>query len=271
VGRRQDGRVPRHFAGSTAEHYRHFRRDVPDAVVDQLVDRLGLGPDATAVDVGTGTGQLAVPLARRVGTVLAIDPEPDMLALLRERIDDEGVQNLLCVLGTDRDLAVFVDVLRPGACALVTIANALHWMDAPTVFAACSRLLTPGGAVAIVTHGVPLWLGEGEWNRALRMYLESWTGHEATATCGSDDAALQQRRTELTTAGFGGVCVLRHRYDAVVDAASLIGHLYSAVPEDMVPADRRNEFEAGVRRVLKPFEPGPLIEDVPVTVLLGRR
>jgi hypothetical protein len=144
-------------------------------------------------------------------------------------------------------------------------------MDAPAVFAACARLLPHGGAVAIVTHGVPLWLGHGEWNRALRRYLESWTGHEATATCGSDDPTLEHRRTELTTAGFGEVAVLRHRYDAVVDVSSLIGHLYSAMPEDMIPADRRNEFETGVRRALESFEPGPLFEDVPVTVLLGRR
>jgi ubiquinone/menaquinone biosynthesis C-methylase UbiE len=105
--------VSRTFAGWTAEHYRHFRRDVPDAVVDQLVDRLRLGPDATAVDVGAGSGQPAVPLARRVGTVPAIDPEPDMLTQLRQRSDAEGVPNLVCVLGTDRDLAVLPDVPRP--------------------------------------------------------------------------------------------------------------------------------------------------------------
>lgn len=263
--------MPRTFAGWTAEHYRHFRRDVPGPTVDQLVVRLALGPDTTAVDVGAGTGQLAVPLARRVGTVLAIDPEPDMLALLRQRSDDEGVPNVLCVLGTDGDLGVRAEVLRPGACGLVAIANALHWMDAPTVFAAAARLLPPGGAVAIVAHGTPLWLGDGEWSRALRQYLESWTRQEATATCGSDDAALQHRRTELATAGFGEVLVLRRRHDAVVDVASIIGHLSSAMPEDMVPADRRSEFETGVRRALEPFGPGPLVEDVPVTVLLGRR
>jgi ubiquinone/menaquinone biosynthesis C-methylase UbiE len=263
--------VSRTFAGWTAAHYRQFRRDVPDVVMNLLVDRLGLGPDAIAVDVGAGTGQLAVPLASRAGTVLAIDPEPDMLTQLRRRSDDEGVQNLVCVLGTDRDLAVLPDVLRPDACAVVTIANALHWMDAPTVFAACRRLLRPGGAVAVVTHGTPLWLGDGEWARALRRYLESWTGQEATATCGSDDAALQHRQTELQAAGFGEVAVMKHRYQAVVDADSVIGHLYSAMPEDMVPADRRTEFETGVRLALQPFEPGSLIEDVPVTVLLGRR
>jgi ubiquinone/menaquinone biosynthesis C-methylase UbiE len=75
--------VSRTFAGWTAEHYRHFRRDVPDAVVDQLIDRLGLGPDATAVHVGAGTGQLAVPLdavVERGG-----DAVPELLALRLRR------------------------------------------------------------------------------------------------------------------------------------------------------------------------------------------
>jgi trans-aconitate methyltransferase len=53
------------FAGWTAEHYRHFRRDVPDAVVDELVGRLGLDAGDTAVELGAGTGQVArrIPVA----------------------------------------------------------------------------------------------------------------------------------------------------------------------------------------------------------------
>jgi hypothetical protein len=107
------------------------------------------------------------------------------------------------------------------------------------------RLLRPNGAVAVVTHGTPFWLGDGEWARTLRRYLDSWTGQAATATCGSDDAALQQRQMELDAAGFGEVAVLRHRCDAVVDADFVIGHLYSAMPEGMVRADLRTEFETG--------------------------
>ena len=263
--------MPRTFAGRVAEHYREFRRDVPDVVVDQLVALLALGPGDAAVDLGAGTGQVAVPLAARVGTVWALDPEPDMLALLRQHSHDDGVRNLLCLLASDRDLSVLADSLGPDACGLVTIANALHWMDAAGAFTASRRLLRPGGAVAVITHGVPLWLGDSDWARALRTFVESWTGQEATATCGSDDEALRHRSAELAAAGFGAITVLRHRYVAVMDADHVIGHLYSAMPEELVPAERRPAFEAGVRRALAPCRDRSLVEDVPVTVLLGRR
>ena len=39
---------------------------------------------------------------------------------------------------------------------LLTVANALHWMDATAVFAAARQLLCPGGGVAVITHGRPL-------------------------------------------------------------------------------------------------------------------
>jgi hypothetical protein len=46
--------------------------------------------------------------------------------------------------------------------------------------------------------------------------------------------------------------------------------LHSAVPEEVVRADLRTEFETWVGRAPQPPEPGPLIEDVAVSLLLGR-
>lgn len=263
--------MPSEFAGSTANHYRRFRRDVPNVVVDAILQRLRLGDDAVAVDLGAGTGQVAVPLADRIATVWAVDPEPAMLVLLRERTLHEAVDNVLCVLASDRDLGALIRGLGEGRCDLVTIANALHWMDAPEVFGACHRLLRPGGGVAVITHGVPLWLAESDRARNLRGYLEAWTGQRATSHCGSDETARREREEQLRQAGFAEVTVWEHRYQAVADPDYIIGHLYSAMTESMVPASRRPEFEAGVRVALEPFADAPLVEEVPVTVLIGRR
>jgi AraC-like DNA-binding protein len=41
-------------------------------------------------------------------------------------------------------------------------------MDAPAVFAAAGRLLRSGGAIAVITHGRPLWLGQRNRTRAER-------------------------------------------------------------------------------------------------------
>ena len=164
------------FAGSTAAYYRSYRRDVPLPVLHRLVQALGLASGDRVVDVGTGTGQVAVPLSRVVGAVLAVDPEPDMLAQLRQRLSDEDVRNVLPVLAAGADLPVLTAALGPGPVAAVTIANALHWLDAEAFFADAAPLLRPGGGLAVITHGVPLWLAQAAWARRLRAHLETWTG-----------------------------------------------------------------------------------------------
>jgi ubiquinone/menaquinone biosynthesis C-methylase UbiE len=98
------------FAGSTARHYRRYRRDVPGVLLADLCDALGLTVADCVLDLGCGTGQVAVPLAARVGAVIAVDPEPDMLAQLEARTKDEGVENVSTALGADSDL---VTLLRP--------------------------------------------------------------------------------------------------------------------------------------------------------------
>lgn len=259
------------FAGPTAAHYRRYRRDVPVDVLDELVRYLGLPADAVALDLGAGTGQVAVPLAGRVGTVLAAEPEPDMLTLLTQRLQEESVRNVVCVLASDRDLPALLHAVAPRGCGLVTIANALHWMDAPALFREVHGALGPDGAVAVITHGLPLWLADTAWSRALNDRLIDWFGRPVAGRCGSDDVALQERGDQLTAAGFGEVTGLRHRYRADVDTDFVIGHLYSALSEDVLPVSRRPAFEDAVREALQPFDGAPMHEDVPVTVLVGRR
>ena len=262
------------FAVQNAEAYRRFRRDVPAAVLDALVTRLGLGPEDRAIDLGTGTGQVAVGLAARLAGVLALDPEPDMLLQLRRRAQEEHVINLVCGLAADQDLPALIRATGEARWGLLTVANALHWMDGAAVFAAAGRLLRPGGGIAVITHGRPLWLGERDWTRALGTYLKNWFG-PVTGTCGADQQTLQERRRLLAQAGFAQVDVLELHFEEPLDVDYLLGHLYSTLPPDRIATDRRGEFEAGVRATLRPYNEGRpgtgLVEDVPVDVLVGRR
>ena len=51
-------------------------------------------PTDTLLDVGAGTGRFALPLARHVRAVTALDYSPAMLALLVKRAHDAGVTNI---------------------------------------------------------------------------------------------------------------------------------------------------------------------------------
>lgn len=71
------------FSGDAAAYYARYRRGYPDSFVDALVHALTLSRASTIIDLGCGTGQLALPLAIRVGRVIGVDPEPDMLSHAR--------------------------------------------------------------------------------------------------------------------------------------------------------------------------------------------
>jgi ubiquinone/menaquinone biosynthesis C-methylase UbiE len=67
----------------------------PDPADDLAVlSAHGLGKESVVVDFGAGTGQFALPAARRFGKVVAVDVSPAMLALLGRRAAEAGLANL---------------------------------------------------------------------------------------------------------------------------------------------------------------------------------
>jgi 2-polyprenyl-3-methyl-5-hydroxy-6-metoxy-1,4-benzoquinol methylase len=69
--------------------------ETEDPAVAPLVDLAG--PGGRAIDVGAGGGRHAVPLARRLREVVAIEPSPAMREVLAETIRSAGVTNVTIV------------------------------------------------------------------------------------------------------------------------------------------------------------------------------
>ena len=119
-----------------------------------------------------------------------------------------------------------------------------------------------------MSHGLPLWLTDTSWARALNRYLQEWLGRATGSMCGLDDSTRGERISLLHAAGFQDVTVLRHDYEAVVTPQYVIGHLYSAMSETDVPAASRTTFEQGVVDTLREHQPATgLVEHVPVITL----
>ncbi len=71
---------PERLFESAVTQYARYRTSYPAREVAHLATLVGLDRSNTVIDVGCGSGQLAMPLARHAGQVIAIDPVPDMLA-----------------------------------------------------------------------------------------------------------------------------------------------------------------------------------------------
>lgn len=71
---------------------------------ESQVAKLGLSSAETVLDVGAGTGRLAIPMARVAKSVTALDQSAGMLARLQENMRAEGLENIQCLQKRWQDL-----------------------------------------------------------------------------------------------------------------------------------------------------------------------
>ena len=145
-----------------AEQHRRTRRgDVAHAprtaAVWEVVDRLAtdLASNQTTdgvllvLDVGGGTGGMAVPLAGLGHRVTVVDPSPDALAALHRRAAESGVEHL--VQAVQADTATLTDAVDSAGFDLVCCHGVLEYVDDPTAaVAAVAAVVRPGGAVSLL-------------------------------------------------------------------------------------------------------------------------
>ncbi|WCO66570.1 class I SAM-dependent methyltransferase [Iamia majanohamensis] len=107
----------------------------------------GLAPDATLVDMGAGTGQVALAAAPTCGRVVAVDVSPVMLARLRAQVEAAGRHNVEVVH------AGFLTYDHQGPPADVVYSRwALHHLPDMWKVVALRRmrgLLRPGGLLRL--------------------------------------------------------------------------------------------------------------------------
>ncbi|MBN9589254.1 MAG: class I SAM-dependent methyltransferase [Alphaproteobacteria bacterium] len=139
---------PRRFR-STVAWYEQFRLPYPDRLVVRVAALAGLKPGDAVLDLGTGTGMLAVAFARLGMVVTAMDPEPAMLAAAGAAAEAAGVP-LVLEQGSSYDLGPGMGPFR-----LVTMGRSFHWMDRAATLGVLDRIVAPGGTVALFHDAHP--------------------------------------------------------------------------------------------------------------------
>ena len=69
-------------------------RNTKAPYIDLILSKLPITPDCTVLDIGSGPGTLAVPIAKKASSVTAIDYAANMLNTLEELAKNDGVTNI---------------------------------------------------------------------------------------------------------------------------------------------------------------------------------
>jgi SAM-dependent methyltransferase len=124
--------------GPTAHRYEARRPGYPAAIVGWLLERAR--PRSRIADVGAGTGKLTRVLRTAGHPVVAVDPDPGMLAELRRAVP--GTPSVRA----GAESLPFADARLDA----VVVAQAWHWMDHDRAAAEFARVVRPGGIVGLV-------------------------------------------------------------------------------------------------------------------------
>jgi ubiquinone/menaquinone biosynthesis C-methylase UbiE len=136
---RLDRTSARAYAG-VAEEYERCRPSYPPEIVAWVVERLGLEPRRTVVDIGAGTGKFTRLLVPSGARVIAVEPLAEMRAQLSAAVT--GVEVLA---GSAEQLP-----LEDAPIDAATAAAAFHWFELDRALPELHRVLRPGGRLAIV-------------------------------------------------------------------------------------------------------------------------
>jgi S-adenosylmethionine-dependent methyltransferase len=159
-----------------------------DALVVKHTELVGRST-LDVVDLGGGTGGLAVPLAQRGHRVQVVDPSPDALAALQRRADEAAVADR--VRAEQGDASTVADLLGAGVADLVLAHGVLEYVDDPAAAArGALTVLRPGGLASLLVAqrlgGVLARALSGRFAEARRM-LDDPDGR------GSDEDPLPRR------------------------------------------------------------------------------
>jgi methyltransferase family protein len=150
-----------HFS-TVAPAYASCRPGYPDelfAYLAQITARHELAWDCAA-----GNGQATIPLARFFRRVVGTDISGPMLALAPR---DPKIQYRVAPAESSG--------LPPASTDLITVAQALHWLETGPFYAEVQRVLVLGGVLAAWTYGMP-YLDDPRLDRTLGHFYHDVVG-----------------------------------------------------------------------------------------------
>jgi SAM-dependent methyltransferase len=139
------------IAFDRAAGYYDQSRGLPAGIDDQVADRIeaAVGPDARLLELGVGTGRVALPLHRRGRRVVGVDLSLPMLDRYRAKAAELGLAPPV-VLRADATRLPF----RDASVDAVLEVHVLHLVPAwRQALAEARRVLAPGGTVLVGRGG----------------------------------------------------------------------------------------------------------------------
>lgn len=197
----------------------------------RTVRALQLGAAPRVLDLATGTGDLAIDIARMHpgARVIGLDPSPRMLAVARAKLDRRGLSDRVTLVRGDAQALPYASCELDAATIAFGIRNV---PDRPAALREMARVVRPGGRICVLELGEPR---RGLLARAARFHTHHVVPRLGALLSGAREYRYLQRSIAAfpPAAEFAGVMARAGLH--VIDVAPLtfgVCTLYVATPAE---------------------------------------
>ncbi|HEX6484313.1 MAG TPA: class I SAM-dependent methyltransferase [Ktedonobacteraceae bacterium] len=198
--------------------YDQARPGYPEALFDDIVTLSALSPSGRILEIGCGTAQATLPMARRGYHMLCIELGANLAALARHNLAAYPLVSI-------QTGAFEAWRLEEEAFDLALSATAFHWIDPAISYQKTAHALKPSGAMALFWHvHVQSEASQGFFEEVEQIYRrEVPEQEEKYRPLLWPDEVTEPVKAEIEQTGlFGEVTVRRYRWDVTYDAASYL-------------------------------------------------
>ncbi len=170
---------PESFRG-TYEYYVKHRPSIAKEVIDVIVKHFDVKPTDRVLDIGCGTGQVALAMEGKCGEMVCSDPDPKMLKWA-QKATRHSKTKLIWLNCAAEDLGKMKR--KSGAFKVATSSRAFHRTDEEQVLKVLDELIEEDGGVALFSDRV-LWGGKEEWQQAVIRVIQKYRARKRDARKG---------------------------------------------------------------------------------------
>jgi len=253
----------------TYEYYAKYRPSIPKEVIDIIIKHFDIKPSDRVLDIGCGTGQVALAMDGRCKEMVCLDQDPEMIKLAKKATKNSQTK-LIWINSPAEDLGKLKEKI--GIFKIATISRTFHWLDQERVLNYLNDLIDKNGGVALFSDR-SIWTGQEDWQQITKKIVQKYLGEERRAGKNKFKESGERWETIVGRSPFNCVTIKEVAIVRHWNIESIIGYVFStAFAAPHLFGNQLHKFEQELKNTLLKLNPkGTFRENASWAIILGSK